>query len=48
MKQDAFTIFHIANELNAIIENARVERINQPEKDSVTFRIRSNGSNYVL
>lgn len=48
MTQDAFTIFHIANELNAIIENARVERINQPEKDSVTFRIRSNGSNYVL
>ena len=48
MTQDAFTIFHTANELDTLLKNARVDKINQPEKDSVTFYLRCNNNNYLL
>ncbi len=41
MPQDAFTIYHASLELNETLKGARVEKINQPEKDAVTLSIRT-------
>ena len=48
MPQDAFTIYHTAKELNRSISGARVDRINQPEKDTVAISIRVRDKNYCL
>lgn len=48
MPQDAFTIYHTAIELNETIKGARVDRIIQPEKDTVVFYLRANNKNVYL
>ena len=48
MPQDAFTIKHTVKELNGVIKNARIERINQPSKDTLTFFLRCNNVNKKL
>lgn len=45
MPQDAFTIFHTAKQLNSILKNARIDRINQPDKDSVVLYLRAQNQN---
>ena len=48
MPQDAFTIFHTAKELNSILSGARVDRVNQPEKDSVVLNLHKDKNDYFL
>ncbi len=48
MPQDAFTIYHTAKELNKFLSGARVDRINQPSKDDLTFFLRTDGKNVKL
>ena len=48
MPQDAFTIYHYAKELDGSLKYARVEKINQPEKDSVCFSLRKDNKNLYL
>lgn len=45
MPQDAFTIFHTAKQLNSILKNARIDRINQPDKDSAVLYLRAQNQN---
>lgn len=37
MPQDAFTLYHTAKELNKILAKSKVEKINQPDGDTVVF-----------
>ncbi len=39
MPQDAFTLRHTAHELNAILVGGKLNRINQPEKEELSFLI---------
>ena len=48
MSQDAFTIFHAAKELDKLVSGAKIERINQPNKDSVVFSVRKASENLKL
>lgn len=48
MPQDAFTIYHTAKELDLKLKNARIDRINQPDKDTVVFFVRTNSKNEKL
>ncbi len=48
MPQDAFTILHTAKELDSLLKDARVDRINQPDKDSVIFYLRKDRFDYYL
>lgn len=48
MPQDAFTIASTANELNAYLTNARVDKINQPSQDTVIFYVRTQNKNEKL
>ena len=48
MPQDAFTVYHTAKELNTALIGARVDRIIQPEKDTVVFYLRANNKNVFL
>ncbi|MBO7368691.1 MAG: NFACT family protein, partial [Clostridia bacterium] len=48
MPQDAFTVYHTAKELNTALIGARVDRIIQPEKDTVVFYLRVNNKNVFL
>ena len=41
MPQDAFTIYHASKELNEKLRGAKVEKINQPEKDAITLSLRT-------
>lgn len=43
---DAFTYFHVARELK-ILEGGRIDKINMPNKDEVTFTVK-NGKLYTL
>lgn len=40
MPQDAFTLHHAALELDGLLKNAKTERINQTDKNSVVFQLR--------
>ena len=48
MPQDAFTIYHTARELDQIVSGGKIERINQPDKNSVEFFVRNNNKNHTL
>lgn len=48
MPNDMYTINALANELKKSIVGGRIEKINQPEKDEVTFYIHNNKNNYIL
>lgn len=39
MPQDAFTLYHTAKELNVLLENAKVNRVVQPDKDDVYLAV---------
>lgn len=39
MPQDAYTLKHVVSELSPIITGGKISRINQPEKDELTFII---------
>ena len=48
MPQDAFTIFHTSIELNGILANSKIEKINQPKKDAVTLGLRTADKKNVI
>lgn len=48
MPQDAFTIYHTALELNERLKGARIDKINQPTSDTVTFSVRTLNKNEKL
>ncbi len=48
MPQDAFTIYHTALELNNRLKGARIDKINQPTSDTVTFSVRTLNKNEKL
>ncbi len=45
MPQDAFTIYHTALELNKLLVGAKIDKANQPDKDTIILTIRVNGKN---
>ncbi len=48
MPMDGLTLGFIARELNAALSGARIERVNQPEKDMLVLLLRNNGKNHKL
>ncbi len=48
MPQDAFTLARVATELNALLKTAKVNKINQPDKDEVVLHLYNAGKNYKL
>lgn len=48
MPNDMYTINALANELKDRLVGGRIEKINQPEKDEVTFYVHNNRINYIL
>lgn len=48
MPQDAFSLLHTAKELNSTLSDARIDKINQPESDSVFLNVRANNQNLKL
>lgn len=48
MPLDGLTLGFIARELNAVLAGARIERVNQPEKDMLLLLLRNGGKNYKL
>ena len=48
MPLDGLTLGFMARELNAALAGARIERVNQPEKDMLLLLLRNNGKNYKL
>ena len=48
MPLDGLTLGFIARELNAHLAGARIERVNQPEKDMLLLALRSGGRNFKL
>ena len=45
---DGITFYHIARELNGILTLARVDRIQQPERDELVLSVRCAGMNRIL
>lgn len=48
MALDALCVGCLTQEINALIEGGRIDRIHQPEKDEITLGIRTFGGNYSL
>ena len=48
MPLDGLTLGFMARELHAALAGARIERVNQPEKDMLVLLLRNNGKNYKL
>ena len=48
MPMDGFTIGAMVHELNNTLAGARIDKINQPERDEVFIFARNNGQNYKL
>ena len=48
MPLDGLTLGFLAREMNAALSGARIERVNQPEKDMLLVLLRNNGRNYKL
>ena len=48
MPQDAFSIFHTAKELNNLLVGGKIDKINQPDKDSLLLYLRANNQNVML
>ncbi len=48
MPQDAFTIYHIAKELNSCLKGARIDKINQPGQDYIVLGLRTFNKNEKL
>lgn len=48
MPMDGLTLGFCARELNALLQNGRVDRVTQPERDMVVLFIRAGGQNHRL
>ncbi len=48
MPMDGLTIGAVCWELNTLLANAKIDKINQPETDELIFFCRKNGKNYKL
>ena len=48
MAQDAFSLYHVAKELNTILKGAKVNRVSQPDKDDVYLITHSYTGNRTL
>ena len=48
MPLDGMTLGFMAKELHAALAGARIERVNQPEKDMLLLLLRNNGKNHKL
>ncbi|MBQ7455404.1 MAG: NFACT family protein, partial [Clostridia bacterium] len=48
MPLDGLTLGFVARELDAALAGARIERVNQPEKDMLVLLLRNRGANYKL
>lgn len=48
MAQDAFSLYHIAQELNQTLKGAKINRVSQPDKDDVYLLTHSFSGNRVL
>ena len=48
MPLDGLTLGFMTRELNAALAGARIERVNQPEKDMLVLLLRNNGKNHKL
>ncbi|MBR2337706.1 MAG: NFACT family protein [Clostridia bacterium] len=48
MAQDAFSLYHVARELNTILKGAKINRVSQPDKDDVYLVTHSFTGNRTL
>lgn len=48
MPMDGLTIGAVIYELNNVLTGAKVDKVNQPEKDEIVLNLRSNGCTYKL
>lgn len=48
MAQDAFSLYHVAKELNTILKGAKINRVSQPDKDDVYLVTHSYTGNRTL
>ena len=48
MAQDAFSLYHVAKELNTILKGAKINRVSQPDKDDVYLVTHSYSGNRTL
>lgn len=48
MPQDAFSLLHTTKELANIVNGSRIDKINQPDNDTVIFSIRAGNKNLKL
>ncbi len=48
MALDTITIFHLVSEFQNELENSRIDKIHQPEKDEILLNIKSRTSTYKL
>lgn len=48
MPNDYVTINALTQEINALVQNCKIDKVNMPEKDEVGFNIRGNGANRLL
>ncbi|MDE5548843.1 MAG: NFACT family protein, partial [Clostridia bacterium] len=48
MPNDYITIIALTQEINALVENCKIDKVNMPEKDEVGLNIRGNGANRLL
>ena len=48
MAFDGIVVHSIASELNELLKDGRIDKIHQPEKDTVTIIVRTRGGNYRL
>ena len=48
MAQDAFSLYHVAKELNTILKGAKINRVSQPDKDDVYLVTHSYTGNHTL
>ena len=48
MPQDAITLAKTANELNAILQGAKINKINHPVQDELLFNLYSKNQTYRL
>ena len=48
MAFDGITVHAIANELNNVLKDGRIDKIHQPERDTITIGVRTKNGAYRL
>ena len=48
MPNDYITINALTQEINALVKDSKIDKVNMPEKDEVGLNIRSNGAKKLL